>query len=301
MNSSNSCEKEKMTGLRFQAKGWLLTYPQCGLSKETVLDALRSHGEIVEYVVCIEKHTDGSPHLHAFVKYSKKISYYPKTNSSKFDIEGFHGNYQVAKSWKRCERYCKKDGDYISSFDTESAKQKKAKHNKLVLTMDPIVAVEDGEIRWQELNLLVKTQQTMKMLGMKRAPSEELDLPKLRHYWIYGESNTGKTYKREGLEQEWGLRGFQIPLNNDWIGYSNEKYLWVDEFKGQLTIQQLNTLCDGGVKLNVKGGSLKLHRRPTVYVFSNYSIDDCFKNTDDITRYALKNRFIEEKLTKRYL
>lgn len=95
----------------------MLTWPQCSLSKEDVLLQLEQICAVKEYVIASEKHLDGSPHVHAFVKFSKKVTLSP----TKFDIFGHHGNYQVAKSWNAAAKYCKKDGDYIANIDTESA------------------------------------------------------------------------------------------------------------------------------------------------------------------------------------
>lgn len=62
---------------------------------------------------------------------------------------------------------------------------------------------------------------------------EKEDLPKKRHFWIYGPPNSGKTtYKNKNLGN-----AFEIPKNNDFYGYAGEKVMWIDEFKGQLTIQ----------------------------------------------------------------
>lgn len=70
-----------------------------------------------------ELHEDGTPHVHVFAKYSKKVEW----KSDKWDIGTYHGNYQVAKSWKAVERYCKKDGDYLTNIDVSSARDKKGK------------------------------------------------------------------------------------------------------------------------------------------------------------------------------
>lgn len=98
-----------------------------------MLLALEQVGAVQEYVIASEKHQDGSPHVHAFVKYTKKVLFGP----NRWDIYGHHGNYQVAKSWNAAAKYCKKDGDFIANIDTESAEQKKGKFNKMLATMDP--------------------------------------------------------------------------------------------------------------------------------------------------------------------
>jgi hypothetical protein len=123
------------------------------------------------------------------------------------------------------------------------------------------------------------------------------ELPeKKRHLWIYGPSNTGKTTCLRNQMREKGEENFfQIPTNNDWVGYSNQYYLYFDEFKGQLTCQQLNRLCDGGAKMNVKGGTVQIRYDCQVIILSNYSIADCFPKVDQVVIDSLKNRFIEAR------
>lgn len=71
------------------------------------------------------------------------------------------------------------------------------------------------------------------LIAKKVKLEERLDLEKKRHYWISGPPNCGKTtWKNNHL-----VRPFEIPKNNDWQGYNGEDELWIDEFKGQLTIQ----------------------------------------------------------------
>lgn len=42
----------------------------------------------------------------------------------KWDMGTYHGNYQVAKSWRAVDKYCKKGGDYISNINLDNAKKK---------------------------------------------------------------------------------------------------------------------------------------------------------------------------------
>lgn len=75
-----------------------------------------------------------------------------------------HGNYQVAKSWKAVERYCKKAGDYIANIQVENAKMKKAKNNMDLLKMSAKEAVETGEINLIDLPRLIKAKQAFALL-----------------------------------------------------------------------------------------------------------------------------------------
>ncbi len=56
-----------------------------------------------------------------------------------------------------------------------------------------------------------------------------------------------------------------------------KRYLYIDEFKGQLSVQQLNAICDGNYKVNTKGGSVENNILETLY-----------------------NRFIEKELLIKY-
>ena len=134
MESEDEDKKQK------QAKGWFLTYPKCPIKKEDALELLKATGKIKEYVICEEEHKDGSPHLHAYIKYTRKQTW----NKTKWDLLTYHGNYGSERSYKGCLKYCKKKGDYISNIDIESALAKKGKKtNKELLTMCPRRAVEE--------------------------------------------------------------------------------------------------------------------------------------------------------------
>lgn len=75
---------------RLNSQGFFLTYPQCPLTKEQVRDHLMTLGEIVNGVIAEEKHEDGQPHVHAYVRYSKKKDV---RKPDYFDIHEYHGNY----------------------------------------------------------------------------------------------------------------------------------------------------------------------------------------------------------------
>lgn len=59
---------------RLNGYGFFLTYPQCPLTKERVAELLTALSPIVKGVIAAEKHVDGSPHIHAYVKFAKKLN-----------------------------------------------------------------------------------------------------------------------------------------------------------------------------------------------------------------------------------
>lgn len=282
-----------------RAMGWFLTWPHCPYGKEKILEHLKEKLakedlKIKEYVICDEKHKDGDLHSHAFIKLNKRVSW----NATRWDVFEKHGNYQVAKSWDAVRHYVEEDGDYISSFDVKSAMKKKGKMNKTDLLRPVDDVLDEGIITPMQVSAFYKNQCAYKMLtaGMKPIPKNMP--PKQRHMWIYGASNTGKTQDKLDWIREHGEDNcFQIPYNGDWVGYADQKYLYADEFKGQLSIQEINRICDGGAKMNVKGATVQLRWDVEVMICSNYEIQECYAKADKVVVQALYNRFIvKEKL-----
>lgn len=277
-----------------QVKGWFCTWPKCPIDKEVALKLLDAKYELQEYVICQEKHKDGSPHLHAFLKLKTKRRFNPRM----FDLndlgENYHGEYQPAKSFKAVVGYVIKDKNYVSNFDVQKYLAKKGKLTKEDLLKEVDEVLDEGKITPLQVASWYKNSCVYKMLQKKRLPEEMPE--KKRHLWIYGPSNTGKTTLLRNQMREKGEENFfEIPTNNDWVGYNNQYYLFMDEYKGQLTVQQLNRICDGGAKVNVKGATVQLRYDPQVIILSNYSIAECYKNLDNKILDSLYNRFIESR------
>lgn len=279
-------------------KGWFCTWPQCPISKELALKILDEKLDIQEYVICEEQHKDGSPHLHAFIKLCRKKRFRPDLFDLKDLEKNYHGEYQKAKSFRAVCKYVMKDKNYISNFDVDKYLNKKGKLTKEDLLREVDDVLDDRKITPLQVTNWYRNSCTYKMLQKKRLPDE---LPeKKRHLWIYGPSNTGKTtLLRQQMREKGEENFFEIPTNNDWVGYSDQYYLWMDEYKGQLTIQQLNRICDGGAKMNVKGATVQLRWDCQVIILSNYSIADCYSKCDAVVLDSLYNRFIEERSDKR--
>lgn len=274
------------------ARKFLLTYPQCTLDKETLLTSLQSLGEIKWYTVCIEPHSDGTPHLHACVHYSRKIH---STNSRFFDIGQYHPNIQTLKTaadFQRSEAYCRKHGDFVSNVDTKISKRTLLA--KRILEYGKItreLIEENPEIIFCNY---ASISSWLADFGPKKV---KLSYPtnKKRHYWLYGPSNCGKTYQlRQFLEDK---NSCEIPINDDYRCNDQTQVLWADEYKGNITVQALNRLCDGNTQLNKKGGSTHI-LFPIIVICSNFSIRDCYPKVNDDIYNTLTNRFIEIDLSK---
>lgn len=90
--------------------GVFLTYPKCSAPRESVLDMIKERGLTLQKgLVSQEMHKDGTPHLHAYLKFSKTVE---TLNCRYFDIkyngDTFHGKYESAKSAIQTIKYISK-------------------------------------------------------------------------------------------------------------------------------------------------------------------------------------------------
>lgn len=89
---------------RFSAKAIFLTYPKCNLTRQCVGEYLDKLGAAT-YLVAIETHKDGSPHIHAFATFHNR---YNSTDPRAFDINGFHPHIRSPRNKRDVINYCLK-------------------------------------------------------------------------------------------------------------------------------------------------------------------------------------------------
>lgn len=284
MRTSEQPTAETDLGGRAGGKGWFLTYPKCGLDKETLVVVLSSFSPhpVEEYIVARELHGDGEPHLHCFVKFQNKVVL--DKNGRKFDFLGHHGNYQVAKSWRAVQAYCKKGDDYISNISVESAQQGKAKRSVDILTRTDLKSlVEDGTIGALQLVQAQKARQAWALL------EEPEDQPDVRGIWIHGPSGSGKTHLVTHKEPLL----YKKPQNKWWDGYEGQPAVLLDDFdcKGQGLDHLLKIWTDKwSCKGETKGGTIPLNYQ-RFYVTSNFTIEHLFRDSEEETIKAIRRRF----------
>ena len=98
-----------------------LTYPQCNVPKEKVLELVTTMFQPLYYIIAHELHANGDDHIHCYLELG--TSY--RSRSAKFAdfvYEGntFHGNYQGCRSAKNVIKYCTKAEDYLSNMDVSN-------------------------------------------------------------------------------------------------------------------------------------------------------------------------------------
>lgn len=269
--------------------GFFLTYPKCPLHPEEALERLRlCHSTAIkDYCVAQEKHQDGSFHLHAFLRYESKITFDLVKNPRIFDIDGYHGNYAPAKSYKNVLAYCQKGGVYVSSFGVDEAKSKKAARNVQLLNQQPNQLIDDGTIGLFQLPSLIKAKEAYHCI-----------LPAYRHHdvrgiWVTGLSGAGKSHFVRHRHPADTL--YIKSASNRWFcGYTGQHHILIDDFdhnhlasSSYLKIWADRWECSA----ETKGGKVNLHHR-IIYVTSQYTIDDLWHgNEHEELRDALNRRF----------
>lgn len=101
------------SSFRYNARSVFLTYPNCNLPMQTMLEELTKIKAIKHYIIATELHESGEPHLHCVLRYSTPIS---TRNNRYFDINNFHPNIQKPQDLENCVNYCKKDGNFITNW-----------------------------------------------------------------------------------------------------------------------------------------------------------------------------------------
>jgi len=88
----------------------LLTYSQCPAPRETVRDMIQAKVPVEKGVIGQEEHQDGNKHLHAYIKFGKRLS---TRDCRYFDIEWegqtYHPNIASAKNAYGAVKYCVKE------------------------------------------------------------------------------------------------------------------------------------------------------------------------------------------------
>lgn len=291
-DESNQMEKSTKNKFRCQGTAFLLTYPKCTLSKEEVLQDLQNLLQVKTYTIASELHADGSPHIHAVLQLGARLN---TTNPRYFDVRGFHPNIKklsFGRDIQKATEYAKKDGSFISTFEEPVSK-------RLALAQDILTEgrITPSLIKKNPLILFLNHSQISSWLNVcfpaNHLPPPRI-LPKRRHLWCYGASNTGKSYYLNAFMLLF-FQPVQGPDNNDWTAASSETDLiFFDEFKGSVTVQTINRLCDGRLQVNKKGGSVFL-AYPLIYVASNYHPAQVYKKAiseDPEILVTIKNRFI---------
>lgn len=303
---------------QINTKKLFLTYPQCPLTKDVALTAIRQRlPQLIEhYIVAHELHANGDHHLHMYLELFEPFR---TRDSQALDIVEpltgvtYHGNYQGCRSAKNVIKYCTKAEDYLSDLDVATLLSGKSV-NRALLGRKLI----DGELSLTQAvdenpSLLFGYQRLKLDLAtyLEDAKIDKPDLPtwlpnpwgkilpsfpnrKKRHYWIYSrQPNKGKTYHfaRPLLEE---YRG--VVATGDFSSWSvdkNTQLLVLDEYNtARLRYDQLNAMCDGQFNFKVLYRGVIIPKKYLVIVLSNQPLSELYPFMNEL----LYSRFNEIEL-----
>jgi len=165
------------SNFRFNSQRAFLTYPKCTYTKEDVLSWFEDKfGTLDGFCVSRELHADGTPHIHAYFKFNRKLNL---SSESCFDLvtddneDGYwHPNIQRPRSDKHVINYVKKDSDYIASAN-----------------IDEIINAEEES--WGSIRKKAKTSsEFMEMVSVSYTRDYVLNHEKLEYFCnkTYGQS-----------------------------------------------------------------------------------------------------------------
>ena len=168
----------------------VLTYPQCGVSKQVVQELLTAKKNIQGMVIASEKHEDGSPHIHVFLLLKTP---YQCVNSRFWDLHVgdtvYHGDYQKCRNIDDVVKYIKKDGDILEFGDIDWKEKINARkeHRKAVAkclidgTKTLAQAIDDDPTLLFGARHLKQDLETY-----HQAKIQPLEASDVRGIWIYG-------------------------------------------------------------------------------------------------------------------
>lgn len=288
---------------RLRGKNFFLTFPQCPeeLTKEYLKETWSSQWlNLTNMTIGEERHDDGGKHFHILLQFPKAMDI---IDPSYFDIilsenKVLHGNYQVAKNMKAVKNYVRKEGNILQLYEEEKEDPKIEKNKKILGLAEkhgvPYL-LEEGLISLKEYCWVNNGYETYKKQKIEKLEEREdldsrLENPwgininididtKKTHYWIWSHApNLGKTTWLLGLHKKYKSYFWNLIENYQNGIFRDCQLILVDEFRGQMKISMLNSICDGTLQIPRKNlSSIQLDQKPVVIIMGNKEPNLCYK------------------------
>jgi len=199
------------------------------------------------------------------------------------------------------QKYCSKEQEFFEFGTIPTTKgeaaalggRKKAEQDRELLQH-----AEDGDFEWIKTHYPGKwIQDSAKLQALFVRKTEVLQGEQLPHEWWVGPTGCGKS------KTVWELypNHFDKQLNKWWDGYFNEDVVVIEEWcpKNDVTGSRLKVWADRyPFNAEIKGATLKNIRPKKIIVLSNYSMEQCFQNNEDLQPMKRKFRQIHWGETK---
>lgn len=234
---------------------------------------------VAQYVIKgNETGEEGTPHWQGYCYFKEKKSF----NQLRRWLPRAHIEKQRGTAAQAIE-YCKKDNDFTEWGTQPTGPAGQKNQWKEVLQLARSGKLQEIEDKFPSIFIRYHA----KLLGLYK-PERPIILETLENEWWYGETGTGKSRELWRLYPE----HFQKSLNKWWDGYNNQEIVAIEEWspKNECTSSQLKIWADRyPFCAEIKGGTLQKIRPKKIIVLSNYSIDECFANSQDLD--PIKRRF----------
>jgi len=248
------------------------------------LEALQEHPSFKYLIYGEEVGDNGTAHYQGYLHFTQPVRFSAvKKLLPRSHIEKRRGTTTEAIT------YCKKDNIYreFGSIPETSGDSTKNKWKQIIewARAGDMASIE-------EANPAIYLRYMSALRGLRINPP--LILPDLDNEWWYGRTGTGKSRR---LWEEYPDH-YQKELNKWWCGYNYEGVVAIEEWspKNECTGSMLKIWADRyPFTGQVKGGSLKKIRPMKIIVLSNYTIKECFPNSQDHEPLLRRFKCIEFK------
>jgi len=250
----------------------------------TDIEKCQEHDSFKYLIYGEEVGENGTAHYQGYIHFNQPVRFSAiKKLLPRSHIEKRRGTTAEAIT------YCKKDGIY-REFGSEPQSSGDSTRNKW---KQIILWAEEGDMdSIKEANPAVYLRYMQALRGL-RIPKPVI-LSELDHEWWYGRTGTGKSRRLWAEYPE----HYQKELNKWWCGYNYEKVVAIEEWspKNECTGSMLKIWADRyPFTAQVKGGSIKKIRPDKIIILSNYTIKECFPNSQDHEPLLRRFKCIEFK------
>lgn len=291
-------------GVRDRKKLFLLTYPQCEVEPNGILQFLKEKVSLKEYVIAQEKHKDGNHHIHAYIRLDGEGVFLKDAPNLFHYVESeneHHGNVkpvtETTRSINDVIKYCIKDDEgnrnYISNIDVDKyvTTKRKSPDYETVKTYTTKQAFEEGLVTIHMLKSYDHAR-SVAVDSTSRDPNKCIGL------WLYGPPGTGKSLYARVRTQNESL--YNKPHNKWWCGYAGEKYVLIDDLGHQFkawtqlknwvdVYEQSGEIKNGRVSLRYEEFIVTSNHPPRELIELN---DKTSSNVNETLIAAIESRFV---------
>lgn len=281
---------------RIQYKKWAVTYSQCPISKEKMVEFLQTSFRglgLRSYAVGQEHHKDGNLHLHVYIELDNK----PDIRNERFlDIKDLGVDYHPNI------KPCRSEEDWIYYLMKED--------KSAIVQRELFSTPKDFRKRKADLDSWTLYNSVQKLttpypfeLPNGTIVNEPLPAEKKCNYWIHGEATVGKTL---WLNDQFGGRGIYMRVKSDYpyddwdsnlqrIIIFDDVYSDLNELLYMSNCFRILAPVYGNTRYNKR--YMPENKRCTIIILSNRTPEETFWsdetrfNSDQKRRLAFYERF----------